>query len=419
MFPTRSELLKKIELGEDTFLECKEVTFKGGNIREPKQDKLADEIAAFANTRGGVIVLGVRDRPRDVVGIPVERLDKVEALVRQACEDSMEPPGAPVIERMYLPDGMGEEKPIVRVEISRSLFVHSSPGGYFHRIGSSKRKIPTEQLFRLFQQRTQARIIRFDETPVSTASFDDLSEDLWKRFATPRTSDTQEQFLSKLGMASQDDNGNWLPTVAGVLLASRQPCQFLPNAFVQAVAYRGTEISAASERAYQLDAQDITGPLDQQIMEACQFVRKNMRVAARKNSGGRGDIPQYSMLAVFEAVANAVAHRDYSMSGSKIRLQLFNDRLELYTPGSLANTMTPESLEYRAASRNEAITSQLARCPVEHDDFAAHRTHIMDKRGEGVPVILSNSKQLSGRLPEYRMIDDSELLLTIYAASGS
>ncbi|MCY4317010.1 MAG: putative DNA binding domain-containing protein [Roseovarius sp.] len=417
MFATRSELLKKIERGEDTFLECKEVTFKSGNIREPKQDKLADEIAAFANTCGGVIVLGVRDRPRDVVGIPVERLDAVEALVRQACEDSMEPSGAPVIERMYLQDGIGEEKPIVRVEISRSLFVHSSPGGYFHRIGSSKRKIPTEQLFRLFQQRTQARIARFDETPVSTATFDDLSEDLWKRFATPRTSDTQEQFLSKLGMASQDDSGTWRPSVAGILLASRKPQRFLPGAFIQAVAYRGTEISAGP--GYQLDAVDITGPLEQQIIEACMFVRRNMRVEAKKETGGRVDIPQYDLLAVFEAIVNSIAHRDYSMPGSKIRLRLFDDRLELYTPGSLMNSMTTQSLRHRQASRNEAITSQLARCPVEHDDFAAHRTHIMDKRGEGVPVILSNSEQLSGRLPEYRMIDDSELLLTIYAASGS
>ena len=66
---------------------------------------------------------------------------------------------------------------------------------------------------------------------------------------------------------------------------------------------------------------------------------------------------------------------------------------------------------------NEAITSLLARCPVERDDVAAYRTHIMDKRGEGVPIILERSEALSGKTPEYRLIDDSELLLTIYAAA--
>ncbi len=247
--------------------------------------------------------------------------------------------------------------------------------------------------------------------------WNELDENLWNRFATSLTSDSTEQFLAKLGMAAKDHGGTWRPTVAGILLACRQPEKLLHNAFIQAVAYHGTEISPQSDKAYQRDARDITGPLDHQIFEACEFVRKNMWVAARKSSrGGREDMPQFGMLAIFEAITNAVAHRDYSMYGSKVRLRLFEDRLEIYTPGPLVNTMTPESLPYRQATRNEAITSQLARCPIERDDFIGHRTHIMDKRGEGVPFILSVSEKLSGKLPEYRVIDNSELLLIIHAA---
>lgn len=85
------------------------------------------------------------------------------------------------------------------------------------------------------------------------------------------------------------------------------------------------------------------------------------------------------------------------MAGSKIRLRLFDDRLELYTLGLLPNTTTPESLAYRQASCNEAVTSLLARCPVERDEFMAHRSHIMDKRGEGVPIILARSEQIVGQ----------------------
>ena len=417
MFAMRSELLEKIRLGEDNFLELKELRLAGGRIRGPAQDDLADELAAFANSRGGVLLLGVRDKTREVLGIPVDRLDAAEALVRQACEDSMRPPGAPVIERINLPDSAGIERPVMRVEVPRSLFVHQSPGGYFHRVGSSKRPIPPDHLARLFQQRSQARLIRFDETPVPGATLSHLDEALWRRFGTPRTTDTPEQWLSKHGMASQDDAGAWRPTVAGVLLACREPQHFLSTAFIQAVAYRGRAISPQGDSAYQRDAQDITGPLDQQIFEACDFVRKNMRVAARKGSGGgREDIPDFDMLAVFEALTNAVAHRDYSMAGSKVRLRLFDDRLEMYTPGLLVNTMTPESLPYRQAARNEAITSLLARCSVQRDDLRGHRTRIMDKRGEGVPIILSRSEELSGKVPEYRLIDESELLLTIHAA---
>ena len=332
----------------------------------------------------------------------------------------MNPPDAPDIERIELPDDAGCERAVMRVDVRKSLFVHQSPGGYLCRVGSSKRPIPPDRLAQLFQHRSQTRLIRFDETTVFAAALSDLDEALWRRFAPARTEETPERLLSKLAMASQDDAGAWRPTIAGVLLACREPQRYMSSAFIQAVAYRGKTISPEAFQAYRRDARDITGPLDRQIFEACDFVRKNMQMAARKSpSGGREDLPQYDMLAVFEAVANAVAHRDYAMAGSKVRLRMFDDRLEIYTPGLLANTMTPETLPFRQRARNEAITSLLARCPVEHDDFRNDRPRIMERRGEGVPIILSRSERLSGRLPEYRQIDESELLLTVHAASVS
>lgn len=115
-----------------------------------------------------------------------------------------------------------------------------------------------------------------------------------------------------------------------------------------------------------------------------------------------------------------MAHRDYSIHSSKIRLRLFADRLELYSPGGLPNTLEPESLPYRQAARNETLASLLARCPIpkDMDWIDTPRTAFMDRRGEGVPVILSRGQALSGRTPEYRLIDDSELLLTIHAAQA-
>ncbi|MDM7457349.1 MAG: ATP-binding protein [Tepidimonas sp.] len=409
--------MQKIRLGEDSFLELKEVRFAGGKVRGPSQEDLADELAAFANSAGGVMVLGVEDKSREALGIPTDLLDAVETLVRQACEDSVKPPLMPIIERMTLPDSAGSEQPVIRVEVARSLFVHQSPGGYLLRAGSSKRPIPPDHLARLFQQRSQSRLIRFDETPVPRATLADLDELLWRRFAPTQSADAPEVLLSKLAMAAQNDQGAWCPTVAGILMSSRQPQRHLPGAFIQAVAYEGNDVVPSGARVYQRDAQDITGPLDKQIRDACAFVRKNMQVAAFKRAeGGRVDIPQFDMTAVFEAVVNAVAHRDYSMAGSKIRLRLFVDRLELYSPGMLPNTMTPESLPYRQSARNEALTSLLARCPVGDDELAGHRSYIMDKRGEGVSIILERSEQLSGKRPEYRLHDDSELALTIYAA---
>jgi len=420
MFVSRSELIEKIRLGEDGYLELKELRFAGEKVSAPHRDSLADELAGFANGRGGVLVLGVADKTRDVTGIPLARLDAVEDYVRAICRDAISPPLAPFIERLTLPDSTGQEQPILRIDISRSLFVHKSPGGYFHRVGSSKREMSPDFLARLFQQRSQARIVRFDEQCVPNALLDDLEPALWQRFATDRTQEGRGSLLQKLAMAREDEDGVVRPTVAGVLMATESPQRFLPNAYIQAVAYQGNQVVPEAHKAYQRDAQDIAGPLDIQIFAACDFVRKNMRVTGTKSGqGGRQDTPQFDPVAVFEAVTNAVAHRDYSMYGSKIRLRLFDDRLELYSPGAIPNTMTVDSLAWRQAARNEAITSLLARCPIKvgAGETASHRSHIMDKRGEGVPIILSRSLELSGKAAEYRLIDDAELLLVIHAAT--
>ena len=90
MFDSRWELRQAIRLGESTFLGLREVPFAGGMVRGPDRRDLADELAAFANTRGGVCVLGVRERSREIVGIPEDRVGRVVALVREVCADSVE-----------------------------------------------------------------------------------------------------------------------------------------------------------------------------------------------------------------------------------------------------------------------------------------------------------------------------------------
>ena len=420
MFDSQKELLDKIRLGEDTFLEYKEVRFAGERLTGPRRDSLADELAAFANSRGGVFVMGVEDKTREILGIPDDRLDLAERFVHELCYDSIDPPLAPTIERLRLPTTTGEEVAVIKIDVPRSLFVHRSPGGYRHRVGSDKRVMSPEYLARLFQQRSQTGVIRFDEQTLPQAELNDLHPDLWERFLTSRSRNQREDFLCKLGMARVEADGSMRPTVAGVLMATRDSRQWLPNAYVQAVAYRGDRIRLeASGDPYQLDAADICGPLDAQVTDACRFVMRNMKTAADKHLGRRNR-PQFDMTAVFEALVNAVAHRDYSIHGSKVRLRLFANRLELYSPGTLSNTLTVDSLPYRQSARNEAICSLLARCTVPNKAswLVTDRNMFMDRRGEGVRIILDNSERLSGKAPEYTLIDDSELRLVIWAASG-
>jgi ATP-dependent DNA helicase RecG len=404
-------LIRKIRLGEDSLLELKQVGFKGRRVDAPKRQELADELAAFANTRGGALLLGIDDHRREVLGMSLEELDLLETWIRQIVNDNIEPPLLAHIERLELPGADGTLRPVLGIEVLQSLFVHKSPGGYFHRLGSSKREMRPELLARLFQERSQARLIRFEEQAVPDTRLDDLTEGLWSRFLGPLSDDPQAT-LRKLGLLVKDSFGVERVSVAGVLLASEHPEKHLPGALIEAVRYRGTEQDTSS----QTDARSLTGPLDQQIRDAMAFFRRNMTVAATKDPA-RQDHPQFSEAAAFEAIVNAVAHRDYSIYGSKIRLFMFSDRLELYSPGALPNTLTIESLELRQSTRNELVASLLARVPAKEDGERVGRRHFIEKRGDGVPIILRESRKLSGRDPVYRLLDESELLLTLYSAA--
>jgi predicted HTH transcriptional regulator len=251
---------------------------------------------------------------------------------------------------------------------------------------------------------------RFEEQPVHDTSLRDLSRPLWERFLGSST-DAPELVLEKIGLLTRDSTGTLRASVAGVLLASEEPDRHLPSATITAVSYRGTERNGA----YQLDALTIRGPLDEQIRQAMLFLRRNQKVAATK-APHRIETPQFSERAVFEAVVNAVAHRDYSIYGSRIRFFLYADRLELFSPGSLPNTVTVETLSLRQATRNELITRLLSQIRVPESAGDVRRTYFLERRGDGVPIILRESEALSGRRPEYRLFDRSELLLTIFAA---
>ena len=413
MFSDTAELVRQMALGEDSVLELKTLQFEGDQIAGPHRNSMADEMAAMANTATGVILLGVDDKSKSIVGLPLDKLDAVETWLRGICNDLIEPPLDCVIRKLSVAGDDGREKAIIRVDVPRSLFVHRSPGGYFRRIGSSKRQMKPDMLARLFQQRSQTRLVRFDEQPVAQAAPEVLADRLWTRFRTVLSPAGDEEFLRKMKLVAEDEGGVLRATVGGVLMATEHPEEFIPTAYVQAVCYRGAERNAS----YQLDAKDITGPLDSQVKDACQFIERNMRVYAIK-APYRIETPQFSMNAVFEAVVNAVAHRDYSIYGSRIRLHLFADRLELFSPGTIPNTMTIDSLSERQSARNELLSSLLARCPMNVNAVGSRRSFIMDRRGEGVPIILAESEKLSGRRPEYHLIDDAELLLTIYAAKS-
>lgn len=399
-------LLQQLELGEDSRVEFKEAVFSGNRVRAPHRDAIADELAAFGNTIGGTLIFSVSDAG-EVRLMSRQHIDALEAFVSEICSDSIRPPLAFVTQRLALPNGSF----VLIVTVEQSALVHKSPGGYLSRRGSTKREMSPEALNRLFQQRGRFGLLGPDEGIVAGTGANTFDETLADRFLSSRTTEPTTVQLTKLGLVREDDSGVLRATVAGVLLCTTRPDEYLRGATIEAVRYRGT----VSGRASQHDAASITGPLDQQIRAAVNFARLNTRVAARK-APGRIETPQFSPRALFEAIVNAVVHRDYSMKQERIRLFIFDDRFELYSPGALPNTLPIEAMRNRQATRNETLASILRMLAVGDIAGAGDRQYFLEQRGEGVPVIYEQTRALTGRDPEYELLGGTELRLTIPSA---
>jgi len=408
---TRTELMDlmtKIRLGEDSSVEFKTVEWQGTRVQGPDRDSMAQEIAAFANSRGGQIIFGVAPKTRDVVGIDADKLDLLGEWLANVVENKIAPPPTFYARRLELPDAAANMRAVMLIDVPQSLFVHAASGEYYRRQGETKRPMSPQELQRLFQQRGRAGLIVFDELPVPGCLPSDLSP---VRVAPLLGSgiDPDDLKLRKLKIIVADEQGQECVSVAGCLMATEEPSRWLRSAYVQCVRYLGTERNAEQQH----DAVDFTGPANTQINGATDFVLRNMHTGARKHLG-RVDVPQYDVQAVFEAIANAVVHRDYSIAGAPVQVHQFADRLEITSAGALPNSQSLDSIALRPATRNELLATFLARSTVTVE--GVQRRHIVEKRGEGVPLINDGSYRVSGRLPRFELLGDNALRVTLFAA---
>ena len=359
---------------------------------------------AFANAKGGVLLLGVADDGR-LQGMSKSQLAELSKMIVEVSTNSIEPALRIDVHHREL-----DRKAFVMVEVPRGDSLHERRGRSYIRVGSSKRPLTGDERMRLAQRRAQARYLWFDRQAVPDTGFETLSERLWGQLLSVAGATDPIRGLTNMRLLARDEADVLRATVAGLLLCAKMPQEWMPHAVIMATHYRGRD--RASE---QLDAQEIDGPLQGQIADGMKFVARNMRVAARK-SPAREDLPQYSTAAVFEGIVNAVAHRDYSISSRRIRLSMFADRLEIDTPGQLPNGMTIESMDASQATRNEVIASVFGRMPVGDAPGSAHRAFLMERRGDGVAIILKETQETAGMPAQYRLVGESSLVLNIPAA---
>ncbi|WP_058557686.1 ATP-binding protein [Thiohalocapsa sp. ML1] len=422
LYDDKDELLSEIAAGEDTLLEFKEVVFKGDQVRFASEEGRASKVIAevlvsMANTEGGLVVFGV-NKLGDVVGIDPAKRDKLEQFVVQCALDHCVPQIEPALDWVHLPGADGARRLCLKAYIPRARFyVHqTSDGRFLKRVSSHRKPIPPEQLGRMLASRQL--LLPFEERPVFGAGLEVLSRDRFDRYhrdrfdrALSETGLPYERLLANLKLAVHEEDRPWRPSNVGLLLFADQPEAHLPGAYVDIAVYDHDVADGNT-----VDTKRITGPIPDQIEGVLTYLRMSPLVAVRSQKDGLGrlDRPAYSEHALQEAIVNALAHRDYEITGSQVIVTLFQDRIEIRNPGGLHNTLTEENLYAgcQPVRRNQILAGFLR----DYGNPVTGRRY-METRGEGFLTLVRTSLELSGRRPELTNLGHA-VRLTIFAALG-
>ncbi len=308
--------------------------------------KIAEAMTALANAHGGFIIMGVTNA-RKIVGVPDP--DIAREMMASAALITTPPLILPLPELVEV-DG----KPLCVSQVPAGLpHVYSLRGQYLVRSGRDTRPLMPHELRILLLNRSEAS---FESQTPRGATLDDLDEQkilaYRETLGAPAADDINDLLLSR-GCIAETDKG-LRPTIAGLLLFGKNPQRWLRSAEITGVRYAGATMSDDFIR------EDIRGVLADQIRRAEAFVTANMRRGMRIKGLEREEIPEYPISVVREAIVNAVAHRDYSIRGDNIRVLMFSDRMEVYSPGRLPGHVTLDNLVEERYSRNEAVVQVLS-----------------------------------------------------------
>ena len=403
----KTELLDLIAQGENSSVE-----FKSDRI---DNRALARELVAFANLRGGRVLLGVEDDGH-VSGLNLNEPAaeeqrghlKLEEWVAGTCRDKIRPE---IIPHFEIVRDVAPGRDVAVVSVDRGWTVHhlwhNQHRTYYVRVGTTNREASPEELARLFEQRGA---LRLEKRPVSGASMADLdrrrlvdyfrrvrdqdvpndepseewrqkteawakqeAEKGWRSLATDREQEwrtTQEaawqSLLVNVELLHEEEPHS--TTVAALMLFGRNPARFLPHAKIDAVAYFGMEKDyEAKERCTLrgpiLPLQGVDGAVLEAglVEQAMDFVERNIATVRLADNVRREERWEFPQDAVRETIVNAIVHRDYHLSGTDIELSIYSDRLEVVSPGRLANGVTPERMRVGCRSVRNVILKDVMR----------------------------------------------------------
>ena len=360
-----------------------------GKTLEFKRDLSSPEnilrtIVAFANGAGGTLLIGVSDRTRYVGGIaePTRTGEQLANLV----SDRIEPRLVPEIQ--ILP---WRRTYVIAVRVfpssTRPHFMKDvgPEQGVYVRVGSTNRRADPAQIEEI---RRFVRGRGFDEEPLpemdtEAIDFPGASECFGSRRKL-RKSD-----LKTLQLTTSHQNRE-VPTVAGILLFGRERLAEFPDARIRAGCFAGVDRSSI------LDSTDIDSYLPRAVEDVLHFIKRNTRRAVRVEGARNSESWEFPLVAIREAVVNAVVHADYAQRGSPLRVAIFSDRIEIDNPGGLLPGLTLDEIRRGISRLRNRVIGRVF-----------HELGLIEQWGSGIPRMTSACVQAGLPEPVFEEIGSS------------
>lgn len=359
-----NDLYSQIILGEDSVRQFK--------VDIQKAASLAPEMAAFANSEGGVLYIGVSD-DGSVPGIDQADVARINQFISNAASELVKSPLAVRTENIALENGRIVIVLTVPKGLDKPYFDNN--GVIWLKVGSDKRRVNSkEELRRLFQVSDQ---FHADEL-LTKARIEDIDKLRFRDFLRdvydcdyPNDPEEMIQLLQNLNLATPDGRLN----LAGLLMFCEKPQLIKPQFVLKAIRYPGNEIHSTDY----FDTEDFSGPLSKIFDDALGFVMRHLyKIQAGRgvNAPGLPEIPK----GVFEELlVNALVHRDYLVS-APVRLFIYDNRIEIISPGHLPNNLTVEKIRKGNSNiRNPILVSYVAKGLLPYHGLGSGIKRALDK----------------------------------------
>lgn len=329
------ELLDIVNTGETSNVQFKE--------KLPNRESVANEIVAMSNSLGGVILIGVRDVTGELVGLSLKEIEEYDRTISEIA-DNITPIVYITTEvvKMEIEEGKSRNILVVQVKEGTNKPYKTAKGKIYVKQGSNKRLLTDNaEIMRLFQESGN---LLADEMAVHGTSIDDIDKEVFSRYFQKEFGETfQEKGLTyEKALKAKRILIDGEISLAGLLFFGRDPQTIKPAFTIKAISYVGNDISGTQ---YRDKPSDFKGTIPELFKTAISFFKKNLQsIQSGQDFNSVGEL-EISEIALTELVQNALVHRDY-FKNSPIRILIFDDRIEIISPGKLPNSLTVEDIKY-------------------------------------------------------------------------